>query len=228
MTGKPEDMLLVFRLITSLSTSHEIQYPSLSYLLALLDFSHYLQIDTARTYALHFLPLHPDFMASPTLQFACSRKYSVPEWVGPSFRRLLGEPLEDITLAQATDIGMEWFLKLHHTMAEIDMFRLNTAYSAPEHVDSFSCTNPFEQCKRAWELAWWLCYGKHLLHPDEPKSCEGALREMETGFIRGMCADCKTRTIQSARATNMFGSVETLVIEAIGDLTRLVYLSLET
>lgn len=161
------------------------------------------------------LPLDPDFIASPALQFACARRYRVVDWVAPSFLRLIRCPLESITLDEATDIGMEWFLILHHTMVDIEMFRRNTAYSPPAHVDSFRCSNPFDQCRKAWELGWWICYGKQLLHPDVPKSCEEAMIEMERTFIRGMCVDCKRRTLDSVAHTNMFGMVDELVGGAI-------------
>lgn len=200
----------------------EVLQPTLHYLLALLEFSQYLDIDTARAYALHMLPAHPEFMASPALQLACAHKYNVREWVALPFRALLRAPMDSITLDQAMDMGMEWYHLLNKTASEIDVFLRYTAYNAPEVPNSWRCLYPYDQCRKAWEMGWWICYAKPLLHPDQAASCEAAIEEVENGHIRGMCIDCKRRTVQATKDAEMSGEVEAKIVKAITILENLV------
>lgn len=195
----------------------------MQYLLALLEFSQYLEIDTARSYALLMLPTIPEFVASPALQLACARKYNVRNWISSPFRELIMQaPMDSITLDQAMEIGLEWYHLINKTASEIDVFLRYTAYNAPEIPNSWRCVNPYDQCRKAWEMGWWICYAKPLLHPDQPVSCEMAITEVENGHIRGMCIDCKRKTVEATWNANMSGEVELMITRAITILESLV------
>ena len=103
---------------------------------------------------------------------------------------------------------------------KLELHRISVAFYAPQVVSSWNCDN-VAACEVEWDKAWWSCYAKHLLYPDEPKSCRAAMAEFEKACVPKMCGHCRGNSIEKVwENSHVFDKEDVLVSEGIDELVR--------
>jgi hypothetical protein len=154
---------------------------------------------------------------TPFLQLQLAREFRIKEWVDPAFRNLINKPLEDINLAQATQMGDMPYYVLSQTKRHIDAHVRNIAFVPPPVHGSFLCSAN-NDCEEAWNKAWWLGFAKHILHPDSPLSGCEAMHVLNDVRIPGMCDNCLRNTMDDIWEASPFGEIELMICEGIGQI----------
>ena len=198
--------------------SHDQANPSLAYLLSVLKLSKMYQIGTGSKYTITTLPSHPDFNAP--LQMLLTQQFDIPEWVAPTFRSLIAQPLTDITINKAVQMGSYLYYVLSQTKKHINDHRINVVFYPPQLVGVWQCKET-ENCAIAWDRLWWDYYVKYLLHPDNPKSCREAMVIFKKAPLPKMCRPCCGNSIEGAWAAgHVFEEEDHLVGQSIDKLKR--------
>jgi len=174
---------------------------SLEALDAILELASFLQIESARAFALETLSSRT-FL--PACRLLLTQRHRILGWFGPAFipdaAQLSGT---SIHLDDYKELDMRNLHILHDTRASIHAHRLAVAFTAPAvHHDPSVCVRMFE-CADRWTAAWWGGLARHCLHPESPSSVQEVLTKLELATMPRVTRERQRRSILHVAETKV-------------------------
>ena len=190
----------------------EQEPPPLEALTAILQLTTFLEMDVARSFAIHHL-------AAPTLGLSAARRlslglgYHITDWLEPAFQELIRTPACRITVEDFT-LGMPVVHLIMATQASIRCLRLAIAYNPLKpYRHDFTCKRT--QCQSNWEMAWWDGLARHYLHPDLPTSPLETMEKLESNPIIGVTEACQLNAIETIKEQRVFEREDDIIEKAL-------------
>jgi hypothetical protein len=106
------------------------------------------------------------------------------------------------------------FFILVQIQTRISEYRILVSFQAPKVVHDFVCDA--ESCTSGWHKAWWLCFAKHVLHPNRGKAPSQAILELDGLTIPGMRTGCRVASVQAAKEFLTPGATYEELITSLG------------
>lgn len=129
----------------------------------------------------------------------------------------MAQELNSITPGEAEEMGSYPYYIRSQTQKQVEVHCISIAFYAPPMVFAWQCDQT-KLCEAEWEKAWWHYYAKHLLYPDGPKSCQGAMVEFMKAAIPRMCSHCHGNSVEGAYNNEVFEEEEWLLTQGITEL----------
>lgn len=184
----------------------------------MLKLSTLWEVSRGRNHAILHIPGHIDL--TPKLQLELARRYSVNDWIEPSFRAMLRTSPTALAIHDVNNIGVIAYHQLMTTMWEIHELRISVAGNIPPAVPDIFCSTQ-QECQRAWGKEWWGGFARHLLNPEVPLTGEEALSMLENlSSVPGMCKACLEHSVTSVRRKGVLQKENDLIAHAIQELQK--------
>ena len=108
--------------------SYSSDLSSLEGLISILELGMFLQIDVARAFAIQALST-PSFNLSPTWQLSLALTFHISDWIESVFKELVVTPAHQLSLEDASLLGLTIMHIIHSTQSEICHLCLVLAYN---------------------------------------------------------------------------------------------------
>ena len=184
--------------------SYSSDLPSLEGLVSILELGIFLQIDVARAFAIQALST-PSFNLSPARWLSLAFTFRISDWIESAFKELVATPAHQLSLEDASLLGLTIMHIIHSTQSEIRHLRLVLAYKPLKmEKHDVSCKWPVLGCQASWEAVWWDGFARHYLHPDHPCTPLEALTKFESTNIVGITTSCRLQAVDFTRSHGIF------------------------
>ena len=193
----------------------DTQFPTLNALTAILELGTFLEMDVARTFAIHTLGAQTVSL-SAALRLSLAISFRVAEWIEPAFKELVATPPHLISVGDFSLLGGPVAHLIVATKSAICYHCLFVTYNPfkpPEHDPT--CKWPIDACQGNWEAAWWDGLARHYLHPDYPSSPQEIIQKLENTPIIGVTTACRLHAVQIIKDQRVFKAEDDIQKEAL-------------
>lgn len=183
-----------------------------------------------RESAIYHLGTYDDKILPPIEKIYLARLYNIPSFIRPAFQALCDRAikLQSLLPHDIRKLGLEVFAVLAKVKEAIEAERVLVAYHAPKIMyitADLDCRfDQHEECRRAWQKAWWDKMAREILQPSMPFSLKFpvmAKQQVELLEVPGMTKGCRDAMVDFVLASGGFDAEQAYIEAGIAELEQL-------